>query len=736
MDDLSQIPTEDLLAFREGRLSDVSTESLMALRGVGAGTPQQQAPQQSDPIGEEKSGDKKPAWWKTILDQGLQGATFGFADEITDRIGAGIASLATGVDYDVLLDEARATTKEELKRQMEERPVLSLASNIVGGVGSGGALLKGGKAAVTAASKAPVVANVLRGGNTAAAAVQGVRGGKTALSVGKGITAGSAAGGAYGAGTADEGERLEGAKSGAKMGALVGGAIPGAAAVGGAVKRTIAPAVDDVIAQTAQLAQKHNIPLGLDQVTGSKAREFLASTSGRVPFSGGKKFVENQQKAFNRAVLKTIGQEGDKFTEDVVEAAYNDIGKKFDDVLAGKNLQINENHAQRLAGIIDDAEGTISGDKVKAVRKTINAFIEDIADDGTISGDKLGDIRSVLTKKIKRADPGVKEYLGDLLDVVVDISTEGDPAARKLLTEARYQYKNLKTLEPLLAKGMSEGNIRPALLKNRVVTNWGAKQVATGKAGELGELARVGDLIKSKIGDSGTAERMAAYYGLYAAPGAAYGAITTEGDMMDKLGGAAAYGAGTVAAARGYQAYNRNPALVNRAINAATTAKLPATAGTAGGYLSKNMRKKNVEAAASEVKEIALSPEQRQGILQKIKSTSLPQNMDDYADDLDNVLPMIDKKVVSRFRKALKDGDVVEFEREIPVSSLVTDQAKVSSKALKEKLAYGDDGPVEVFDLGNGRFFVDDGNHRAALAVLQDQPSIKAIITSVKGSAQ
>ena len=149
---------------------------------------------------------------RTALEQGLQGATFGFADELTDRLGAGIASLATGEKYGDLLKEARGMSKERMAQQMEQNPATSIASNI------GGALLTGGAGATTKAGTA--AANMLRTGGTAAR-------------IGKGALAGAASGGLYGAGTSDEGKRLEGAGQGAVAGFALGGAIP---AVGAAVK--------------------------------------------------------------------------------------------------------------------------------------------------------------------------------------------------------------------------------------------------------------------------------------------------------------------------------------------------------------------------------------------------------------------------------------------------------------------------------------------------------------------
>lgn len=172
-----------------------------------------------------KSGDNKPHLGKTILDQSLQGATFGFADEITDRIGAGIASLVTGEKYDDMLKEARTTTQAELKREMEERPIVSTLSQIGGGLVTGGA----GAATKTGAT----VGNVLRSGNLAAR-------------VGKGVVAGATSGAAYGAGSAEDGNRLEGAATGAVAGGALGGAIPIATAAGRVLLHPVKSATDAV----------------------------------------------------------------------------------------------------------------------------------------------------------------------------------------------------------------------------------------------------------------------------------------------------------------------------------------------------------------------------------------------------------------------------------------------------------------------------------------------------------
>lgn len=159
-----------------------------------------------------------PGIGETIIDQAGQGLTFGFGDEFFDRAGAGIVSLQTGKPYSELLQIARNESKERLANQMRERPVLSIASNV------GGSLLTGGAAGLTKTGQA--AGNFIRSGNLGAR-------------VAKGALAGGATASAYGAGTAEEGQRGQGALDALPYGVGFGAAVPlVTSAIGGAVKGT------------------------------------------------------------------------------------------------------------------------------------------------------------------------------------------------------------------------------------------------------------------------------------------------------------------------------------------------------------------------------------------------------------------------------------------------------------------------------------------------------------------
>lgn len=173
-----------------------------------------------------QSPKQKESLGRTVFDQSMQGATFGFADDISDRLGVLLATaikdpkaLITGEITDPsLLEEAanaRQGTEEKLQRQFQQRPVTSIASNI------GGALMTGGIGASTKTGTA--ISNSLRSGNLAARAA-------------KGSLAGAASGAAYGAGAGVDGEKAASARRGAMVGGAVGVAAP---VIGSAVSRSL-----------------------------------------------------------------------------------------------------------------------------------------------------------------------------------------------------------------------------------------------------------------------------------------------------------------------------------------------------------------------------------------------------------------------------------------------------------------------------------------------------------------
>lgn len=137
---------------------------------------------------------------RTGFDNLMQGSTLGFADEVTDRIGAGIAALGTDRTYDEMLQEARKTTKDRQAEQLQEMPVTTIGSQLAG------ALITGKAAGGTAAGQ-----KFAQGTGKAADKVAALlRRGKVGRNVVQDMLAAAPASAAYSIGTAEDGKRLTG----------------------------------------------------------------------------------------------------------------------------------------------------------------------------------------------------------------------------------------------------------------------------------------------------------------------------------------------------------------------------------------------------------------------------------------------------------------------------------------------------------------------------------------------
>lgn len=280
----------------------------------------------------------KPSLAKTVFDQGMQGASFGFADEVSDPLGAIVATAMRNpkalINKDAMfndpalaqeLSNARQSTQTQLNSELSQRPVASIAANLAGGLATGGV---GGTTKAGAS-----LANSLRTGNLATRAA-------------KGAVAGAASGGLFGYGSGEDGDRLSSAGTGALYGAAIGGAIPVAArGLNKLNSKTIIPSSDD-IKKLAQ--QKYTYA---DQVGGKLKPEFTNSfvdlVQGMRPQTsigravGGDseltKLADKLETVRNQPMTLQAAQEVDELLGDAVDGFYKDgklakEGKKLLDV--------------------------------------------------------------------------------------------------------------------------------------------------------------------------------------------------------------------------------------------------------------------------------------------------------------------------------------------------------------------------------------------------------------------
>lgn len=556
MVDLSQVSTQDLQAFQAGNLAGVSTPALQTLQELHAEAPQNTP---NDALGIANQAANMGIAY-------ANSKSFGLVPKVESAIGAGMAYpfVAAGKtiegqpvpSYSDLYKIGVNGVQGRVAQSERDSPILTAGAELAGSIKAGNELgqTKAGQA----------VGDWVRGDQLPAAATYGEKAANFLKATGKSALVGETGYRAYKVGNAAPGDEAEDAVSGLPMGGIVGG---GARVLGGPLSKmggAFTPSIDAAKAPVAALAQKYNIPLGLDDLTSSKFYKTLISEGQSLPFSGSGSSGAAQQAAFNQAVSKTFGQDAKKVTPDIIDKAYNDLGGKFQSFTSGKTFQTTPDYFNQIENIKNNASRLEYGTEGKAfIDANLDRLHGLIQDNGNIRGENLDLLRRQMEATSRNAGPEISRAAGDVADAVTGIISSDDPALQSEITQTKYHYKNLKAIEGISAKDLVDGNISPALLTNAVRQKYGVSALASGNAGDLGNLATIGQAIKPSIPNSGTAQRTMArnlLTGDVAGMGASYFA-----------GGLPAVGAQALATVGGL---GINRALQNRNVNQQLMAKI------------------------------------------------------------------------------------------------------------------------------------------------------------------
>lgn len=343
---------------------------------------------------------------RTAFDQGMQGATFGLADEAQDALGSlgakafmafknnapqmlgGEPGKFENESISDLYNEARQNSKQQLSNEVQQNPGTSIASNLAG------ALLTGGAGATTKAGT--VIADSLRTGNLAA---------RTA----KGALAGAGSGALYGAGTADDGNRLQGAEQGALTGAVTGGALPVAGAALSDLGNTGLNIARGVVAKSPEAIQ--NMAESLKSNAGDLYTQMRQVGATFTP-QASTDLLNNIKSAITS---KQFIPELNPKTLAIVNHLDNQIAQAG----TGGEISLGDlDQYRRLLGRIGNTEDGVSAG---AVRKQIDDFVNGVAGKDLSNGS---------TDAIDLLNQGRKQYqqaskFEDISDILT--KADGDP---------------------------------------------------------------------------------------------------------------------------------------------------------------------------------------------------------------------------------------------------------------------------------------------------------------------
>ena len=176
-------------------------------------------------------------------DSFTSGVTFGFGDNLT-ALEAGLLGRTPEGDwfdysksFGERYDDALKAEREQNTEFRKANPVTSTVAELAGGLTTGAGLAKGGATLIGRTAGKPLLTRA-----------------------GAGVGEGAVYGAAFGAGNANEGDLLQGAKEGAVLGAALGGAIPvagaGARKVAEPIARRIGKALNPNSAQNSAAADR------------------------------------------------------------------------------------------------------------------------------------------------------------------------------------------------------------------------------------------------------------------------------------------------------------------------------------------------------------------------------------------------------------------------------------------------------------------------------------------------
>lgn len=331
---------------------------------------------------------------------------------------------------------------------------------------------------------------------------------------------GAVTGGTQGALTAGPDQStLGGAATGAAAGAILGPAIGAASYPFRALAGHVANMTDADTAAWAQRAANYGIDIDAARMTNNPTYKLIADQGGKLPFSGVDETAARQQ--WQAAVARQFGETAnDGITYDVMDRAARRIGGVFDGVANRTTVQGGAPLFHDMTNIALDmpkyglTDRSPETPKIQAAAgNVLSAFSQG---NGQITGrayQTLTQTGGPLDTLVTSTDPTTAAFGMRIKDALDDaFQRSATPQDQAALTQARQQYRALKTVQPLVEQRGMSGDINPSALLQKVILQSHRFDSSTGGfaytgGGAMGDLANIGSRFFSPSPDSGTAAR-------------------------------------------------------------------------------------------------------------------------------------------------------------------------------------------------------------------------------------
>lgn len=274
----------------------------------------------------------------------------------------------------------------------------------------------------------------------------------------------------------------------------------------------------------ARKAEALGINVRPDMLTDNKYMKIMGEALEKVPLSGSK--ADARQMAFNKALISQIGGDRNaaRLTPDVFSRAMDVSGSTIGDIAKKTPIVLDKDTVTALVKQVSSTEFQTTD-----VGKIVSRYVQEITDKGkpavvsstgeigtTVNGETFRRINSAIGRQVRSTSNGdLRSALLSLQDDLQEILARNitNPDDLAALQQARKQYAIGSTLIPLVAKSPA-GDISPAALMSAATSSGMKKAMMARGGGDIGDLARIGQMFLKEPGSSNTAERGLVYAGL------------------------------------------------------------------------------------------------------------------------------------------------------------------------------------------------------------------------------
>lgn len=281
---------------------------------------------------------------------------------------------------------------------------------------------------------------------------------------------------------------------------------------------TVPTAVHGITPERAALAKeaidKYGIPITAPQIGMAPIGKFAQSVTRHIPLSGVEEHELQVRQAWNRAVSRTFGANADAITPTVMKDAKTRLGGGINAIENSNSVTFTTPDITKLAALEMTAHSSMTKEEYGVISRLVDNVLRHVGPTGQLEGTTVGDLfrkggaldtaTGNSNRNIAHIASGIKVLLQDMLQRDLPLGVADD------YRNLRFQYKNMKTVEPLANKSPT-GDISPGLLNARVTQQF--KDRAYDVSGhDLDKLGRIGQAFLKEPPSSGTAERGTVYY--------------------------------------------------------------------------------------------------------------------------------------------------------------------------------------------------------------------------------